>query len=257
MANEKRDPAVIVVPRTGGDIIVRQFRPSDAPQIHAMLFEGLVYGPESPRNTALRRSLTSPRAYLAYTAFALGLTTLSCSRRDLRLAGGTLCTVSLLFMLYLWRAINNLFVNFCIGARKTDMADIAKSYEIPDDISAEQGPGGFFVAAIESGEESEVVGYLGLDYHANDDPTSGELRRMIVSARHRRRKIGSLLINAAMAHARSRSPPLLTIDLETTEFQPGAQKLYTRHGFAVVGTRVVSVGVFQATIFRFRRKVAE
>ncbi|KAJ7642248.1 acyl-CoA N-acyltransferase [Roridomyces roridus] len=256
MTNQKCDP-VIVVPRQGGDIIVRQFKPSDAPQVHAMLIEGLVYGPESPRNTALRRSVTSLQAILAYIAFALGLMTLSCSRRDVRIVGGTLCTASLLFLLYLWRAIHNLFVNFCINARNTDMADIAKSYEIPDDIGAEQGPGAFFVAVIESTEESEVVGYLGLDYHANDDPTSGELRRMIVSPRHRRRKIGSLLINAAMAHARSRSPPLLTMDLETTEFQPGAQKLYTRHGFAVVGSRIMRLGVVQATVFRFRRMVAQ
>ncbi|KAJ7620326.1 acyl-CoA N-acyltransferase [Roridomyces roridus] len=248
----------VIAPRAGGDIIVRQFRPSDAPQVHALLLEGLVYGPESPRNTALRRSLTRPVALLAYSGLLLGSATLYLSLNPiLRVSGITICTASLALLLYFWHSIHIWFINYCLHARRTDMKDITKTYEIPADGSGlEQGPGGFFVAAIEDGKSSEVVGYLGLDYHVSSDPTSAEFRRMMVSSRHRRRRIASLLLGAAIAHARTRSPPLLTLDLETTEFQPGARKLYERHGFEVVRSSLMTEGLFfRARMLRLRRSV--
>ncbi|KAF7328525.1 hypothetical protein MVEN_02539900 [Mycena venus] len=163
------------------------------------------------------------------------------------------------------RTITRMFVHFCATARETDMADIPHSYEVPLSVDGihlplEQGPAGFWVAAIESPDRktSEVVGYLGLDYHANPDPSSGELRRMIVSVNHRRRKIASLLITASIDHARRHAPPLETLDLETTEFQPGARKLYENHGFSVVGTRIMRMGpLFSMTVLRLRRKVID
>lgn len=99
---------------------------------------------------------------------------------------------------------------------------------------------------------------LPVDYRASPDPSSGELRRMIVSMRHRRRRIASLLITATIDHARRHAPPLETLDLETTEFQPGARKLYEKHGFSVVGSRIMRMGpLVSATVFRLRRKVLD
>ncbi|KAJ7766981.1 hypothetical protein DFH07DRAFT_736956 [Mycena maculata] len=61
-----------------------------------------------------------------------------------------------------------------------------------------------------------------------------------------------------MDHARGRSPPLETLDLETSEFQPGARKLYEKHGFSVVGSHVMRTGpLFSMKVFRFHRRVAD
>ncbi|KAJ6546179.1 acyl-CoA N-acyltransferase [Mycena vulgaris] len=264
MADFTTPSSIVVVPRTtGGDIIVRQFQPKDAPQVHALLVEGLVYGPESPRNTALRRNLSSTLSCATYTGFALGLVCLSSTNYVFRFGGVALSFGAAALFFYVRRSITKMFIEYCATARNTDMADISASYEITPSVDgakslSAQGPGGFWVAAIESPENktSEVVGYLGLDYHANADPTSGELRRMIVSMHHRRRRIGSLLITAVMDHARRLSPPLETLDLETSEFQPGARKLYENFGFTYVGTRVICGGALVSMkALRFRRKL--
>ncbi|KAJ7240635.1 acyl-CoA N-acyltransferase [Mycena haematopus] len=259
--SDSSPPPPVVVPRPGaaGDIIIRQFQPRDADQIHAMLVEGLVYGPESPRNVAHRRNFVSRISCLAYLGSALGL---GCWRYStnpvLRVAGGALVLGATVLFFYKRRAITKLFLHFCANARVTDMADISRSYGVPLSAEGMQGPGGFWVAAIESPDHktSEVVGYLGLDYHANSDPSSGELRRMIVSVQHRRRRIGSLLIVAALAHARLHTPPLASLDLETSEFQPGARKLYEKHGFSLVGARIMHIGpLFSARVIRMRRNI--
>ncbi|KAJ7660390.1 hypothetical protein DFH06DRAFT_1089716 [Mycena polygramma] len=383
MADGTGRPDPVVVPSTGGDITIRQFQPRDAAQVHAMLVEGLVYGPESPHNTAQQRNLTSRVSRVAYLGFALGI---ACLWRDTLalIIGAALClgavTVFLhmrhsisdrhgsghpwrvagtgdcgygygcdsvnpcqparpvagpwdFFALFLactrlqkpmlvvpevfttrlvtgyggvtgtrrpapnrrvpapaptgrvkWRvrvrveqtlpaghpcrslhSIRKVFTGFCATARETDMADIPTTYDVPlsvDGVNSPtaQGPGAFWVAAIESPADktSEVVGYLGLDYRALADPSSGELRRMIVPMNHRRRRIGSLLITAALDHARRHAPPYERLDLETTEFQPGARKLDENHGFSLVGTRIVRMGpLFSMTVLRLRRKMRD
>ncbi|KAJ7359837.1 acyl-CoA N-acyltransferase [Mycena albidolilacea] len=269
MAQPMSRPSPVVLPRSGGDIIIRQFHPKDADQVHALLIEGLVYGPESPHNTAQARNLYSRISCLAYFGCALGLWCL-CSRNIvLRISGGALTLGAAALFIYMRRSITKMFVDFCANARATDMADICHSYEVPlpvDGVQAPvpQGPAGFWVAAIESPESktSEVVGYLGLDYRggatAISDPSTGELRRMIVSMNHRRRKIGSLLMTAAMDHARRHMPPLETLDLETSEFQPGARKLYEKHGFSFVGKRTLrSSPLFSMAVLRFRRRILD
>ncbi|KAJ6540526.1 hypothetical protein B0H19DRAFT_1036352 [Mycena capillaripes] len=170
-----------------------------------------------------------------------------------RLTGTALCLGSTAAFLYTRWRINRWFVNFCATACKTDMENITESYGIPFSadgihLPEEQGPAGFWVAVLEISESrsSEVVGFVGLDYRSNTDPTSTELRRMIVSPRHRRRRIGSLLMTALMDHARSRSPPLMMLELETiqNEVQPGPLKLYESYGFCVVGKRVLPAAPF-------------
>ncbi|KAJ6458933.1 acyl-CoA N-acyltransferase [Mycena vitilis] len=265
MADGTGRPDPVVVPRASGDIIIRRFQPRDAAQVHAMLVEGLVYGPESPHNTAQQRSFTSRVSRVAYLGFALGIACLWRNTLAFRITGAALCLGAVAVFLHMRHSIRKVFNGFCATARETDMADIPTTYDVPISLDGvhsptTQGPGAFWVAAIESpvGKSSEVVGYLGLDYRAIADPSFGELRRMIVSMKHRRRGIGSLLITAALDHARRHAPPYETLDLETTEFQPGARKLYENHGFVLVGTRIVRMGpLFSMTVLRLRRRVRD
>ncbi|KAJ7075281.1 acyl-CoA N-acyltransferase [Mycena belliarum] len=240
----------VAVPRpAGGDIIIRRFEPRDTAQLYALLDEGFVYGPESPANTALRRHLTSPMSLGLYSAFSLGLIGVYRPEPVAQLGGLALCAATAALFAYMRRAIPRVFLAFCDVARTTDLADIRAHYT---------APGAFWVAAIDSpdGKASEVVGCLGLDPRANADPTSAELRRMVVSPRHRRRRLGTLLMTAALAHAQRASPPLRTLDLETSVFQPGARKLYENHGFSVVECRIGRWHpLFWVHILRFRRNV--
>ncbi|KAJ7863237.1 acyl-CoA N-acyltransferase [Mycena leptocephala] len=240
----------IQVPRSDDEIVVRQFQPGDAPQVYALLLEGFVHGSGSPQEGAQRRNRTSRVSCLAYAGFTVGLGCLSRNTDIFRLTGAALCLGSATVLIHARRRIKRWFANFCATARKTDMANITEAYEIPSAVGSpkEQGPGGFWVAVLESPERntSEVVGYVGLDYRSKADPTSAELRCMIVSPRHRRRRIGSLLMTALMDHARRRAPPLQTLELETieNELQPGPLKLYERYGFRIVGRRSVRAAPF-------------
>jgi ribosomal protein S18 acetylase RimI-like enzyme len=81
---------------------------------------------------------------------------------------------------------------------------------------------------------------------------------MFVSMHHRRRGIGSQLIDVALDHVRRLRPPLETLELETSELQLVAQRLYEKHGFRLVGTRVMRMGVLSSlTMLRFRRTLVE
>ncbi|KAJ7091001.1 acyl-CoA N-acyltransferase [Mycena epipterygia] len=247
-------------PRLRQDIVVRQFQLKDAAQVYALLEEGFVYGPESPRNTALQRNLSSPIACAAYAGFSLGLGCLTLAKENhlFQIGGATLCLATATLFVWVRKSITDMFLGVCTTARTTDMGDIIKAYDIPVAAGEPQGPGGFFVAVIESPEHksSEIVGYVGLDYHTNADPSSAEVRRMIVSMHHRRRGVGSVLMTAVLNHAQRLSPPLTTLDLETTEFQPGPRKMYEKHGFSFVGTRVMRLPAFQMTVLRFRRPLS-
>ncbi|KAJ6459062.1 acyl-CoA N-acyltransferase, partial [Mycena sanguinolenta] len=246
----------------GGDIVIRQFQTKDADQVHALLVEGLVYGPESPRNVAQRRNLLSRISCFAYFGWTVGLSSCFWSTNHVvRITGGALALCATVLFTYRRCAITKMFLHFCATARATDMADIVRTYEVPvsaDRMKPPQGPSAFWVAVIESPDHStsEIVGYLGLDYNANPDPSSAELRRLIVSARHRRRRIASLLMSAALAHARLHKPLLTTLELETTEFQAGARRLYENLGFCLVGSRIIQISpVFAVTVIRLRRNI--
>lgn len=81
---------------------------------------------------------------------------------------------------------------------------------------------------------------------------------MFVSIHHRRRGIGSQLIDVALDHVRRLRPPLETLELETSELQMAAQRLYEKHGFCLVETRVMRMGVLSSlTMLRFRRTLVE
>jgi hypothetical protein len=78
-----------------------------------------------------------------------------------------LCLFAAALLGYYQRSITKMFVDYCANAQKADMADIMDSYELSlsaNGLSAQKGPGGFWVAVIESPEHNtaEVVGTLGL-----------------------------------------------------------------------------------------------
>ena len=83
-------------------------------------------------------------------------------------------------------------------------------------------------------DDDELVGYLQLVGGA----LRSELHRadmgMGIARSRRRRGGGDMLIHAAIAWARSQ-PSIAWIDLGVFSDNPGAQALYVRHGFQVVG----------------------
>jgi RimJ/RimL family protein N-acetyltransferase len=80
----------------------------------------------------------------------------------------------------------------------------------------------------------ELVGYL----HLGGGALRTELHRvemgMGIARSHRRRGGGGLLLRAAIAWARNQ-PSVDWIDLGVFSDNPGAQALYVRHGFQVIG----------------------
>ncbi|KAJ7069206.1 acyl-CoA N-acyltransferase [Mycena amicta] len=287
-------PQPTVVPQwENGDIVIRQFLPKDYDQISALLDEGFALGPGSTGRAAARRSLSRPVAICAYVAFIFGsilsvyaylkLSTPVLSifvlvngfAQAAQLAGVAICLASLATIVYLrYSAIKEL-LDYCVMARQSDLKDIMAYYRIapqkafveegwvPESPSARtMGPSGFWVAVIQSpyGEGAdEVVGYVGLDYQLSN-PTIAVIRRMIVSSKLRRRRLGSLLLNTVLAHAEAHSPPLTALELETSECQPASRALYEKFGFTVVGgkegMRWMSLGALDGMkVMRFRRAV--
>ncbi|KAJ7747805.1 acyl-CoA N-acyltransferase [Mycena metata] len=243
------------------DFIVRPFQPSDTPNIHALLVECLVSAPDSVRNAALGRSFIS---FARYTACGLGLLLLprwDLDQFHLPVGGVAICLISMALFLVERRSITATFLSECKTAQNTDLADIAAFYKVslgdPSERNRPQilGPSGFWVAALESkGETSQVVGCLGLDCHRRADELRGELRRMFVSRHYRRHGIGFRLLSEVISHARGFTTLPMTMELETSELQLAAQSLYKKHGFSVVGTRVIPMGrLSPLSMFRFCR----
>ncbi len=83
-------------------------------------------------------------------------------------------------------------------------------------------------------DREELVGYL----HLGGGALRSELHRvemgMGIVRSHRRRGGGGLLLGAAIAWAR-RQASIDWIDLGVFSDNPGAQALYVRHGFQVIG----------------------
>ncbi|KAJ7133992.1 acyl-CoA N-acyltransferase [Mycena crocata] len=254
----------VVVPRSGGEITIRLFQPRDGPQVDALLDEGFAHAPDSPCQAALVRHLSSRVAYVSYASFAFGFACICARFPILRIMGVVLCFAGITLFLCVRRGIMNFFIDYCTEARQTDFGDITASYKIPvlapgTDIAPEQGPAGLWVAVIEHPklDRSEVVGCVGLDYQVDVSPSEAMVRRMIVSVRHRRRRIGSLLMTALLEHAWRHAPPVQTVCLDVSEMQPGAQSLYEKHGFVVVGSRwLYAARLFPIKVFRLERKVA-
>ncbi|KAJ7479481.1 acyl-CoA N-acyltransferase [Mycena latifolia] len=170
-------------------------------------------------------------------------------------AGALLFTAGLALFAGIQRAIPRAMTKFCEDALAADMHDIATHY---------RAPAAFFVAALPrsaspgkygaADDSEEVVGYVGLEYLPEKDPHTAEVRRMIVSAAHRRHGIGERLMRALIAHAEA-IPGLRSIELGTSEYQPGAQRLYERLGWTLFHAERVWEGPVNVVIRHFRRPV--
>ncbi|KAJ7073636.1 acyl-CoA N-acyltransferase [Mycena amicta] len=242
------------------EIVIRQYLPKDYDQVYALLDVGFAVGPGSPGAAAFAKSLWTPAALASYAFFLAGC---FLSLNTAPILGLTLCLLAVGTILYLRHGAAQAFRNFCKNARQTDMQDITAYYQ----ISAGQAltPAGFWVAVIQ-GDIDEVVGFFGME-HLPSRPTVGHLRRMIVSPHHRRRRIGSLIIQAIIAHAQKHSPngaiggPLTRLELETSVYQPPARALYEKHGFRVVGSRIMPLArpglLHSVQVLRLQRAVWE
>ncbi|KAJ7082172.1 hypothetical protein C8R43DRAFT_1052457 [Mycena crocata] len=255
-------------------IYIRQYRPSDLPQIRTLLFEGFVTSEDSVAVVAKRRFLFKGPSLVAYLLGSLGLGLIARSASWTSLAAGAgaaLCAVGVGIFGYVQRGIPRAMVDFCENALATDMRDIAAHY---------CAPGAFFVAVqprnVEqndvdwpkgSGEgdvdaREEVVGYVGLEYRPTSDAhqAEAEVRRMVVGAAHRRRGIAARLMRAVIAHGErvtAEGHALQAIKLSTSEFQPGAQRLYEKLGWELARVQIRWDSIVRVSILHYRRPVGK
>ncbi|KAJ7061869.1 acyl-CoA N-acyltransferase [Mycena amicta] len=262
------------------DVMIRQYRPSDLPQIRALLYEGFVTSTSRMSASALAQ----PPCIVGYTHILSGSALFLASRSPTLLpllqripfsqptqsrVGIALSVVGATLILIIWSAIRHYLRRFCDDALKADMRDIDEWYCKPG--------GGFWVAvrrreAIGNGndgskageeEDEEVLGYVGLEYRPpshsapfplRDPTTTAEIRRMIVAEAHRRKGLANALMHAALAHADAISNPRLDyIFLGTSDLQPAAQMLYERLGFVTIREEVIGNWAGTTMLREYRR----
>jgi ribosomal protein S18 acetylase RimI-like enzyme len=91
--------------------------------------------------------------------------------------------------------------------------------------------------------DGRLVGYVqfgvaggGYTHSGSDDQ---ELRRLYILREFQNQGVGTLLIQAALAHPQMRRAPAIFLDV--WEHNPGAQRFYQRHCFEVIGARSFEV----------------
>ena len=85
----------------------------------------------------------------------------------------------------------------------------------------------FYVAV----EEGQVIGYIGMSFVLDE----GYIYNVAVSEAHRRKGVGSALIQTLVTHAKKNNFAFLT--LEVREGNRAARSLYETFGFVKVGER--------------------
>ncbi|CAK5266750.1 unnamed protein product [Mycena citricolor] len=239
---------------SGSEIRIRPFRPEDKPEIRRLMIEGFVSGPLSPCVEALKHNLTTPTSFLLYLSASAGagLCLAPSTSHKLRILGLALSSCSVGIFLFIRRGIRQFFLGSCERAEQTDFNDIGEWYD-----TNRGGPGGFFVAAFaQEGREDKVVGFVGMDCKMHPDPHTAELRRMVVSPFYRRQRIAGRLLEAAVEHAKTHS--IATLEIETSQHQPGAKRLYEKFGFRAFLTKRLSLGPLGSMqVWRLRKTVGE
>ncbi|KAF7296328.1 GNAT family acetyltransferase [Mycena chlorophos] len=231
------------------EYIVRPYRPSDLPQLRDLLYEGYVTSKGSVADLGVRRAWRQPPCIVGYAQILTGAALIFASRNAANSslfsksrAGLALVGLGAALIVTVRRLIRRLVRDFCDNALKTDMVDIESWYW--------RAGGGFWVAVRPrpgAESEEEVLGCVGLEFRPLDttppasvhNPCStAQIRRMIVSAAHRRKGIALQVMQAALAHADA-NPEIEYVHLGTTDLQPAAQALYDRMGFERFGERVI------------------
>ncbi|KAJ7890932.1 hypothetical protein B0H14DRAFT_2689127 [Mycena olivaceomarginata] len=210
------------------DIYIRQYRPSDFPQVRVLFLEGFVTGERSVLVAATRNVLMKAPVVAVYLL--------------------SICGAALLYSLSHWDSFTGCLAvlvamkELCDQAFATDMRDISAYYA---------APAGFFRDET-AGEE--VLGFVGLEYQPEKTPHTAELRRMVVSPKYgppRYRQAAR-----ACAHrARRGCPRLDCIELGTSEFQPAARRLYEGLGWELTRIDIQRAAFVTASMMRFRRPV--
>ncbi|KAJ6479952.1 acyl-CoA N-acyltransferase [Mycena vitilis] len=151
-------------------------------------------------------------------------------------------------------AITSAMKAFCERALAADMLDIEKHYAAPAAFFVAARPGEGDKKLDDAEKTEEVVGFVGLEYFPDKKSHIAEMRRMVVAAKHRRKGVATLLMNKVIAQAES-IRGLDSIELGTSEFQPGARKLYEHLGWEFQRTTEEMAGILTAKIFRLQRAV--
>ncbi|KAG5636258.1 hypothetical protein H0H81_008614 [Sphagnurus paluster] len=212
----------------------------------------------SPREVALKESLSGPLAYLVYALSLLGLAILAL-RPGRRTLGFVLALgVPGAFLRYRHK-VDRGFMDYCHGVLRQDLADIAGHYGMEPvngsrKESAPVGASAFWVAECTSrdGRGVEIVGCIGLGAIPHCGNKDGELRRMAVSPHCRRMGIASLLVQTLIDHAKANG--VRTVLLSTTEYQRPAIRMYLKHGWVESHKEVVTaaLGLYRLVIVHFR-----
>lgn len=96
---------------------------------------------------------------------------------------------------------------------------------------SDEGDSGFWVAQL----EDAIVGMIGVQVY---DPDTAEIRRLRVRESHRRRGIGSRLLETAVAHCRERG--LLKVSLDVLVDRKPAIELFEKTGFRLNRERQIN-----------------
>ncbi|KAF8888255.1 hypothetical protein BD779DRAFT_1800273 [Infundibulicybe gibba] len=197
----------------GDTVKIRYYQHADADQVRKLFLSSMMDGPNSPHRVALNSLLNQPVYIVGYALIIFGLLASVIARsHNQRLAGGVVAVVLVALMALHRQIISRIFMAHMNEGMKSDLADAAASYRLKPvaGSSCELEPSSrsaFWVAetSTSDGLGKEIVGCVGLDYYtrySKEDPTSVELRRMVVSPHHQRRGIGSKLLRTLIPYAR-------------------------------------------------------
>lgn len=247
-AQEPPAPSPSKAPQQHTNFIrVRPYKDSDGDAPARVFREGLVEGPTSSLEAVLRGSLRGRHAILTYYIFTFGaLAALVSPCFHVQLGGGLLACLAAGFFILHRVTLYKIFMKHGTHAH-ADLKIISKHYKVSQSVkgaSSLTGPDGFWVAELveEGCTEGEVVGCVGLDTSVARSPGCAELRRMAVSAKLQRRGIGKMLLEAALAHARSHG--ITAIWLSTSGHQRSAVGIYEKFGWKNMGPTILKMAPF-------------
>ncbi|KAJ7776970.1 acyl-CoA N-acyltransferase [Mycena maculata] len=240
-------------------IYIRQYRPSDLPQIRALIWEAYITSDDSVTRIGRRTIRLNRTSLIAYVLGGVGLVLLSLPGgwyTSAVIIGALLSLAGVALFSEVQYTFTQVEVGFCKDALKTDIQDIAGYYGPPAAFFVAARPGHTEKPGSGFEDAEEVVGYVAFDYQPHKSPEKAELRRMIVSKSHRKHGVGGRLVRALLAHAET-IPALQYIDLSTTQFHLAAQRMYERLGWELGSVHVMGGWLWKMEIRHFRKPIQE